>query len=449
MLRYSRVSEVLSSLPSPARRQTAAHWLSSVNLLSACSLTAVIVLLILLVTVAHFFFDIALDAVVVLLSSLSSATGNAPASSSLTVSHALSALPSFLPPPSNVSRLTLRVPSPLDPTVTVHPDVAALLQQATEGLQPIPHIVHFVIGAVHTSTFAPTVSSSPAAFTLTHYLSMRSAAHVLSNSSIICHVVAEPAPSQWWERARSLCSLTVPARALTSIFGRPVYHRQHKSDILRLEALLQYGGVALDLDVIVLQDWDAVEYHSRWLDVDLLLGHAQTDGSQWPDRLDAGVVAARKSSWFLKEWFATYRVFDCRQQLRASADGWQTYRDDFTAFFSSLAYRLSSSRPHLLHIAPVNQYGRPYAAEPSGRSRLYSQKGSPHAELMALHLWQGEFEWRRESEVKRAVEAVLEPQAVLINTVQEVCEQAERSLYGAALKRALLSGPPDFSCPTS
>ncbi len=53
-----------------------------------------------------------------------------------------------------------------------------------------------------------------------------------------------------------------PARrrvqAPTSIFGRPLRRFAHQADVLRLELLQQFGGVYMDMDILVLQQLDAL-----------------------------------------------------------------------------------------------------------------------------------------------------------------------------------------------
>lgn len=40
-------------------------------------------------------------------------------------------------------------------------------------------------------------------------------------------------------------------RDVTEIWGNPVLHFAHKADVIRLEALKEFGGVYLDVDVLI------------------------------------------------------------------------------------------------------------------------------------------------------------------------------------------------------
>ena len=346
------------------------------------------------------------------------------------------------------SRLTQLVPSPLDSSQQVHPDVALLLKEAVSGLQPIPANVHFVIGTQHGHTDEPDTLSPPPPFLLQHWLAIKSAHDILTSPVIFCHVASEPPASEWWDRAKPLCSHVLPARPLKHIFGRPVLHAQHKSDILRLEALLMYGGLAVDLDVIVMKDWLAAEYRAQWLNVDMMLGYAQSEGKNWADKVDVGVIAARQGSWFLKEWYNAYRMFDSRPQLMSHGADIAVYKDDVYAFASSLAYRMALTRPHLITLAPAEQYGRPWGGEGEGGDKIYRDKEWGVDEMCALHLWQGEQEKRRESAGKVEVELDEGARtAFSVTSVEEACGLAGKSLYGIVLKRALLAGKNnEFKC---
>ena len=76
---------------------------------------------------------------------------------------------------------------------------------------------------------------------------------------LLFHHVYEPR-GEWWDKAKPLLSLrrvTPP----TSIFGQTVRKFQHQADVVRLELLLQFGGVYLDLDVLLLRSRLRVHAH--------------------------------------------------------------------------------------------------------------------------------------------------------------------------------------------
>ena len=441
-------SDGLLPPPSPTgkrKRSFVNRFLGSLSSISTSPYTLFAALTLALVAALHFAFGLSFSSFLPSAGGLtSSAAGGSPSQLDVIDSH----LRSIAALVDGESRLTQLVPSPLDSSQQVHPDVALLLKQAVDGLQPIPANVHFIVGTQHGHGDDPTILSASPPFLLQHYLAIKSAHDILSSPVIFCHIASEPPTSEWWTRARALCSHVLPARSITRIFGRPVLHAQHKSDILRLESLLMYGGLAVDLDVVVMKDWFAAEYRAQYLNVDMLLGYAQSEGKTWADNVDVGVIAARQGSWFLKEWYNAYRMFDARPQLVQHGNDVRVYRDDVYAFANSLAYRMALTRPHLITLAPAEQYGRPFGGEVEGGDKIYRDKEYSVDGMMALHLWQGEQERRRELVGK--VEAELDEAAraaFTVSTAVEVCALAGKNLYGIALKRALLAGDKgEFKC---
>ena len=369
--------------------------------------------------------------------------------------HLLSSLPSSSAERlDSVDPVRFLVPSALDPSQLVHPDVGLLLSASHEDSPLIPDIVHFVIGCLHTSSAPQSAAASRPVFLLQHWLAIKSVRDIVKPQSIYCHVANEPASSPHWQLARVLCSRVLPARNVTHVFGRPVHHAQHKSDILRLEALLQYGGVALDLDVIAVSSWKETATYELDFKLDFLAGLTQSASVNWADRFDASFIAARKESLLLREWYYSYRMFDEREErlpasaLRPEGAG-VVFEDHLLSFSSSLLWTLSIVRPHLLTQLKAHVIGVPYALEAAGVQTLYGESAQQlPAGKWTVHLWQSEHERRMEVRDEAgqvlSVEGVLDEslqglsEAYHVQDVQAVCSL--NSLYGRALKLALLAG---------
>ena len=355
------------------------------------------------------------------------------------------------------------LPSPLDGSQLVHPDVALLIAQSHGVAAYIPDIVHFVIGATHTSSHSQPATVAVAAFDfqLQHWLALKSARDVLRPHSIYCHVTGTAPTSQWWQRAKSLCTRVLAVRALTRVFGQPIHHAQHKSDFLRLEALLQYGGVALDLDVLTVRDWkaDAVQYQLCFQQ-DFIVGLTQSAKLNWADRFDTSFIGAKADSPLLREWYSAYRMFNERSLVAdsgtdaASGDSWKVYDDHVLAYSATLLWTLNTLRPHLVTQLQPATIGVPYANEPEGIQRLYRElTARDEATGWLVHLWQGEHERRREVRDKDgavvAVTAVLDAEVqgrYAVDSVQQVCALAGQSWYGRLLKQSMEGGTDGEKC---
>lgn len=94
---------------------------------------------------------------------------------------------------------------------------------------------------------------------------MAAAFHVQRPERILLHCYNEP-HGPWWDETKKLCGNTLELHLLapvTAIFGRPLRHYAHKSDVVRLEALLEHGGIYLDIDVVLVHSLDVLRvYHT-------------------------------------------------------------------------------------------------------------------------------------------------------------------------------------------
>ena len=115
----------------------------------------------------------------------------------------------------------------------------------------IPPYLHYVYG------LSPTFGGKPFAFI--QYLCLTSALKILKPEVIYFHYVFEPQGWYWeqWQKGVRESGTTrlemIKERDVTSIHGNHVEHFAHKADVLRLEALRDYGGIYLDMDVLVIK----------------------------------------------------------------------------------------------------------------------------------------------------------------------------------------------------
>lgn len=115
----------------------------------------------------------------------------------------------------------------------------------------VPPYVHYVFG------LAPDFGGHP--FHFIHYLCLTSALVTLRPEVIYFHYVYEPDTWYWHRFVRDVHRSghtrleMIRERDVQSVFGNKVEHFAHKADVLRLEALRDYGGVYLDVDVLVVK----------------------------------------------------------------------------------------------------------------------------------------------------------------------------------------------------
>ncbi len=244
--------------------------------------------------------------------------------------------------------------------------------------EKIPNIIHFIFGLKKDFGGKP--------FSLVHFLAIQSAIEVNTPDQIYFHYQYEPA-GYWWEKIRPLLSLN-KVIAPESIFGNPLHHFAHKADVLRLEVLLGYGGVYMDLDTISLRPLAELCNHSSFLigsqlshePFSLRMKRSLRSGSLTPllsgkTGLCNAVMAASPGNPFLKIWYDSYRYF--RSQGR----------DEYWHEHSVIVPRqLASTYPGLVTVASPYRFHYPIYTE-SGLKDLF-EHSRVFPEAYVHHLWE-------------------------------------------------------------
>jgi hypothetical protein len=157
-------------------------------------------------------------------------------------------------------------------------------------LAKIPKIVHFCFGLSANFGFKP--------WSLIHYASVRSAFERLQPNVIFFYYEYEP-QGPWWDATLPFIT-PIKIAAPRQVFGRPLRKVQHRADVLRLERLIETGGIYLDADIIVLRDFDDL------LDNEFVISE---EGPEASHGLSNAVLLAAPRSSFAKRWLAAYHDF--------------------------------------------------------------------------------------------------------------------------------------------
>ena len=165
----------------------------------------------------------------------------------------------------------------------------------------IPNIIHFIYG------LDPNFGNKP--FGLIQYLAVKSA-HEVNKPDKIYFVCAYEPTTDWFEKAKPYLEV-VKIIAPTQIFGNPLLHFAHQSDVVRLERLLNYGGIYLDMDTI------CVKSFSPLLTNDFVMGEENSiksfDSENLIRKTNKGlcnaVILSQPNSSFLLKWYDSYKNF--------------------------------------------------------------------------------------------------------------------------------------------
>lgn len=98
---------------------------------------------------------------------------------------------------------------------------------------------------------------------------------------------------------------------------------EHQADIIKLHKLLQYGGIYVDFDVIVVKSFLPLRCYPATL------------GMETDDRLCAGIILSQPNGAFLHLWLDSYRTFD--------DSSWDEHA-------VKMPYRLWRRHPQTLHV---------------------------------------------------------------------------------------------------
>ena len=155
----------------------------------------------------------------------------------------------------------------------------------------IPNIIHFIYG----------LKPQNEEFELYKYLSIKSAYDVNKPDKIYFYYKYEPY-GYWWDKIKPLLILEL-VDPPTKIFNNIVTHYAHQTDIIRLEKLILYGGIYLDIDTICLKPMTDL------LNNELVMGQqTNSDNSEIYGLCNAVLLSAPNSS-FLKKWYNSYKDF--------------------------------------------------------------------------------------------------------------------------------------------
>ena len=154
----------------------------------------------------------------------------------------------------------------------------------------IPNIIHFVW----------ITGPNSREFSFINYLAVRAAHDVQTPDRILMHVNEEPVGNHNWDRIRPYVEM-VKVDPPTTHNGFPLDHVQYQSDVLRLQILLEHGGIYLDTDMLMVK---ALPFLDEWTCV------LSPDTVNDPKSINAGMIAAVAKHPFIQRWLDAFEVND-------------------------------------------------------------------------------------------------------------------------------------------
>jgi len=148
----------------------------------------------------------------------------------------------------------------------------------------IPNILHYI----H-------LSETGREWKLHHHLSVMSAVKRSGVDKIYVWIDTEPM-GEWWEYTKPFVE-TKFVEPPSEIFGKTITQTAHKSDVIRLQLLIEYGGIYVDTDVIFVKSFEPL------LQYKFVMGQ---QGIRGREGLCPAVMLSEKDSTFAKIWLQEF-----------------------------------------------------------------------------------------------------------------------------------------------
>lgn len=224
----------------------------------------------------------------------------------------------------------------------------------------IPKDLHYIFG------MAPDFGGKP--WSLIHHVCLKSALERLKPDRAFLYYEHEPT-GPWWALSRPLLTLE-KVEAPREIFGNPLLHVAHRCDVLRLQILMERGGIYLDADVLVQRSFDDL------LDNAVVMGLEGEGGSYG---MANAVILSEPRSPFLDRWYDSYHSFR------------STGRDAFWGEHSvEIPHRLAQAHPGEITVLPHTAFFWPLWTQEHVEWIFASTRPIPLDDTYANHLWEAQ-----------------------------------------------------------
>jgi mannosyltransferase OCH1-like enzyme len=225
------------------------------------------------------------------------------------------------------------------------------------GEDMIPKIIHFVYG------LEPDFGGKE--FSFAHWAAIKSAKKLHPDFRILFWHRYLPS-NHYFSDIQDSIEL-MPIQPPESIFGNPLCHVAHKTDVVRLMVLLEYGGIYLDMDTITVRPLVPLLNHK------CVMGYEEIDGA--PHGLCNAVMLAEPGSKFLQAWFENFRSFRSKG------------RDEYWAEHAVLVpLKLAPTMPDEITLLPKEAFFYPDWTEAGLQQMFYLNECFEQA--FVHHLWE-------------------------------------------------------------
>ena len=194
----------------------------------------------------------------------------------------------------------------------------------------IPNIIHFVFG------FKKQICE----FELYRYLAIKSAIDINQPEKVYFHYKNEPY-GPWWDKIKDKLILEF-VEPPTEIYGNDILHYAHQADVTRLQKLIKYGGIYLDIDTICLKSFKDL------LNNKFVMGIQSNKNKEEIYGLCNAIMLSEKNSEFALKWIDEYTKFRSK--------GRDIYWDEHSVQYP---LKLAQRFPELITVLDHNSFYNP------------------------------------------------------------------------------------------
>lgn len=219
----------------------------------------------------------------------------------------------------------------------------------------IPNTLHYI----H-------LSESGRKWKLHHHLSVMSAVKRSGVEKIFMWVDDEPS-GEFWDQTKNHVEM-IKIEPPSEIFGKPIIQTAHKSDVIRLQVLIESGGIYVDTDVIFVKPFTGLLNHK------FVMGQQGINGREG---LCPAVMLSEKDSFFAKRWL---------QEFENNFYGGPPGSDTWCLHSVTLPMALAETYPHEITVMNHESFFWPLYHEPHMIGLFEEVHEFPNA--LAHHLWE-------------------------------------------------------------
>lgn len=189
----------------------------------------------------------------------------------------------------------------------------------------IPNIIHFMYF----------IGENSRPFSYVNYLAVKTAYIVQQPDIIYFYYNVEPKNNPNWEKMKQFVTL-VYLNPPTTYKGASLYCPQYQADVIRLQKLLEHGGVYMDTDVLSLKSYENLLQYDCVLGGEGYLNHVDnlfTNDVNKMVSISNAVIMAEPNNKFIQMWLdETPKFMDLKWAYHAVVLPMEMYKKDNTLF---------------------------------------------------------------------------------------------------------------------